>query len=341
MSIIEEVAARRQTEVLVNQRGSTVLEGIAKRLYDRQRAKISFAQLLADQNSLSTVVEQENLVGLAQKLVPLKTKLGIGFINVYRDGQELLNLGTTSKEKFLTPVVNAALSGLTKSSVAVSSKGLTVFTATPIKGSQGIVGALLVGTTLDGEALKSIKERDAIELALFYNGSLVTTTTHKINVVELLHKSKFTLSELQQLNKSLVRFHFYATAKFLENGDSLLALVPTQDLFLASKQREVFRYTGTLGLVVAVLLIGLLLAQDIANPLETMVTATRDILRGNYKQRVANTSHIQELNDLADAINYLAQQLEEQLAKLTHQAFHDSLTNLPNRAFLKNVCTKH
>ena len=341
ISVIEEIAARRHTEVLVNQRGSTVLEGIAKRLEERQRAKEIFAQLLADQKGLATVVEQENKIGLAQLLVPLKTKLGLGFIEVYtKDQRELLDLGASDQSFHHRPAIATALSGLTQSSAVVGSIGLTVFASTPIKGPRGIVGAIMVGRTLDGEDLKSIKERDAVELALFRNGSLVTTTTGNLDVVRLLGKSKLKLSELEQLNhRTLFRFNFHATAKSLDNGDMLVALVPTQDLILASKQRELLKLIGTLGLVGAILLVGLLLAKDIAKPLETMVAATKDILHGNYNQRVA-PSDIQELNDLAGAINYLAQQLQAQLAKLTYQAFHDSLTNLPNRALFEDCLHK-
>ena len=53
---------------------------------------------MADQDNLATVVEQRNKIALAQKLVPLKAKLGLGFIQVYTsENQELLNLGATEK----------------------------------------------------------------------------------------------------------------------------------------------------------------------------------------------------------------------------------------------------
>jgi diguanylate cyclase (GGDEF)-like protein len=43
-------------------------------------------------------------------------------------------------------------------------------------------------------------------------------------------------------------------------------------------------------------------------------------------------SPIRELNDLGGAINFLAQQVQRHIAQLTHQAFYDSLSELPNRA---------
>src|SRR5581483_6646771 len=84
-------------------------------------------------------------------------------------------------------------------------------------------------------------------------------------------------------------------------------------------------------LVIALIVVGMLLVRDIAGPLEDMVRAAREMARGQYLQRV-NPSSIRELNDLGSAINYLAQQVHQHIAQLTHQAFHDSLSTLPNRA---------
>lgn len=58
-------------------------------------------------------------------------------------------------------------------------------------------------------------------------------------------------------------------------------------------------------------------------------------IRGNYNKLVAS-SNIQELQDLGKAIDYLAKQLQVQISKLTYQAFHDSLTNLPNRPLFED-----
>jgi diguanylate cyclase (GGDEF)-like protein len=330
-SAIEEIASRTHLKVLVDRRGDVVLQGINKHLQDKQRENEIFAQLLAEQSGIAKLVGQNQKVGLAQVFVPLTTKLGIDCIEIYtKESRELLNLGFNDGVSH-DLLISTALSGLTKSEVAVSREGLTIFASTPIKSSQGIVGTILVGTTLHGEALKSLQDDNAVELAAFQGNQLVSTTTNNLELANLLKNFKHTSSELNQLNQTLERFNLYATVQPIENGGSLLALISTRELFLAAKQREAIKLIGTLGMVMGILVVGILLTRSVAKPLEIMVDATRRIIYGNYNLQMPPSFAARELNELAQAINYLAQQLQDQISKLTYQTFHDPLTNLPNR----------
>jgi len=140
------------------------------------------------------------------------------------------------------------------------------------------------------------------------------------------------VDQVGQLNATLGRLHFQSVAKPLGVDGVLLALVPTADLDAASQQRTLVVVGGVAALVVVLLFAVLFLARNIARPLESMVAATAKMVHGDFAQRVT-PSAIVELHDLAGAVNYLAEQVQLQLAKLTHQAFHDTLSNLPNRAF--------
>ncbi len=154
LALTGDLSARRQAEGLVIQRGNTVLEGITEQIEERRRTKEVFAQLLAGDDRLVSAVEAGDTIGAAQVLVPLKTELSLGFIDVHdREGQEFTKLGA-SEELMVPPLVDSALSGLTQSSAVVGDEGLQVSASTPIKGSQGIVGVMIVGVILDGEGLR-------------------------------------------------------------------------------------------------------------------------------------------------------------------------------------------
>jgi diguanylate cyclase (GGDEF)-like protein len=336
MGAIEEIASRTQLKILVERQGATALLGINKRLQDKRRENENFAQLLVEQNGIAKLVGQNQKVGLAQIFVPLKTRLGIDCIEIHtKEGRELLDLGL-SDEISHDVLLSNALSGLTKSDVVVSREGLTVFASAPIKSSQGIVGAIVVGTRLHGEALKSLQDNDMVELAVFQNNQLISTTTSNLELVNLLKNFKHSSNELKQLNQTLERLNLYATVQPIESGGSLLALISTRELFLTAKQREAIKLIGTLGMVLGILLVGILLTRSIVKPLEIMVDATRHIMYGNYNLQMPPSFETRELNDLAKALNYLAQQLQDQISKLTYLAFHDPLTNLPNRKLFED-----
>jgi diguanylate cyclase (GGDEF)-like protein len=335
ISAIEEISANKQMEILTEQQGSIVLQGIVQRLQDREKSKAVFAQLVAEQPNLGTLIETKNRLEVARLLLPLKLKLGLEFLEVH-DTQKRELLTLSSREEECPPfLIDTALTGLTKISTVISTEGLSVVASAPVKGQHGIAGVVMVGSILSSEDLRSAKGGESVELALFQSDNLVSLTTNQPAVVSLLKKFKFSRQELARINQTLSTYNFHAIAQELDNGGVLLALVPTKDLLLASKQRELLNVMGIIGLTVALLLLGILLARDIAKPLEAMVDATKEIVRGNYTHPVAST-HIQELNDLGGSVNYLAQQLQAQISKLTYQAFHDSLTNLPNRPLFED-----
>src|SRR5574341_1118691 len=184
--VFEERSMRRQQDALVTQRGQTVLAGIMSRLQDRQRAKQIFAQLLADQPEIARLIDRRDRVGLAQVLVPLKAKLGLGQIEVYGANRApLLALGPDIEE-LDPPLVRSALSGVSTSVAAVADEGLVVLAGAPVKGTQGIVGALVVGKVLEGAALEELKERGAVEIAVYAPDRLVGTTIAQADLAAFL-----------------------------------------------------------------------------------------------------------------------------------------------------------
>jgi diguanylate cyclase (GGDEF)-like protein len=336
--LVVELSVRTQSEQLVAQRGAAVITGIEQQLTERERAKRIYAQLLADQDGVPASTSDGDVVGLAQALAPEKAKLDLERIAIYGpNGDELLRLGPASEATVTRPLVSAAMAGLTRSTTTVSDTGLLVLGASPIKGSTGIIGALVVGRTLGADELKQIHQRDGVELALFRGKALVTTTTEGPELMRVLAGWTPSVHETHDLDGALAPLHFQGVSKSLGGDGYLLALVPTADLDTAAQQRLLVVGGGLAALVLTLSGTLLLLARTIARPLESMVLATARIVLGDYAQRVA-PSAIRELHDLAGAVNHLAEQVQLRVADLAHLAFHDVLTNLPNRArFLERL----
>lgn len=315
-ALAQELLTGWQEKALIGQRGAIVLESIAQRLQERRQSQQITAQLLADEVNLAAAVGERDKVALSRVLVPVKSTLRLGEISVYADdNRELLHLGAKDPRVLTEPLLASALAGLTHASVIVGSEGLTVLASAPIKGPRGIVGAIIVGSTLGGDTLSEIKDRDGLELAVFQDGSLTSSTLGHPELLRLLGESRLTEQRLVQLSQVIARFHFHATVRPIGDDGLLLALVPTQDLTVASQQRSLLACAG-IGVVVCVLaLLWLPLARSVTRPLESMVAVTQDMVRGNYQRRVP-PSHVRELDDVAGAVNFLAQQLETQRAEL-------------------------
>ncbi len=330
---LEEFADQRQAALLVNRRGDSVLQGITRRLQERERAKTVFAQLLAEDERVGYFTEHGDAIGLAQVLVPLRAKLELQHIDVYAgDGQHLLNLGPEDAHVGSDLIVESA-AGVTRSSVGVGTTGLIVSAAAPVKSPAGVVGALAVGAVLSPDALSEIRGRDAVEVAIFRNGALVSTTVADPDLVRILGDAGLVSRDLGTLAQRLQGFHFQGVAQPVAADGLLLALVPTEDLTGAADERNVIWVSGVAVLAAVLLLLGGLLVRDVAIPLQTMVMATKEIIRGNYRQRLRR-SPVREMDDLSSAINHLAGEVETQVGLLNHHAFYDPLTDLPNRALL-------
>ncbi|GAC1030724.1 EAL domain-containing protein [Pseudomonas sp. No.21] len=75
----------------------------------------------------------------------------------------------------------------------------------------------------------------------------------------------------------------------------------------------------------------LLLARSVSQPVRQLALATRRIGEGDYQSTV-ELHRSDELGQLAGTINRMREDIAERERQLAHNALHDSLTGLPNRA---------
>jgi diguanylate cyclase (GGDEF)-like protein len=206
-----------------------------------------------------------------------------------------------------------------------------VMAVSPVRSPKGIQGALLIGARLNHDQLVGHEAGQEIDLALAADGRLIATSSHQARVRNLLADQELSLTTLGRLNASLIGERIYAAAQPLDDESLLIALISTADLAAAGQQRLLITL-GSVGLLIlALILVNHWLLSGIAAPVRAMIAATRDIIGGRFERRI-ETGTLQELNELGEAVNHLAEQVQRQIDELTHQAFHDALSSLPNRA---------
>ncbi|MEP7242633.1 MAG: EAL domain-containing protein [Gammaproteobacteria bacterium] len=98
--------------------------------------------------------------------------------------------------------------------------------------------------------------------------------------------------------------------------------------------RDAMLVIGTLALLLATGM-GLLAGRSASRPIAALLQAARRIEEGRYDNPVA-VRGATDFRQLASTFNAMQNGIAEREARITHLAYHDALTGLPNRAFGEN-----
>jgi diguanylate cyclase (GGDEF)-like protein len=98
--------------------------------------------------------------------------------------------------------------------------------------------------------------------------------------------------------------------------------------------RDAMLVIGTIALAVAVGM-ALLAGRSASRPIAALVSAARRIEEGRYDAPVA-VRGAKDFRKLAATFNAMQTGIKEREARITHLAYHDALTGLPNRAYGEN-----
>ncbi|MFT3729012.1 MAG: EAL domain-containing protein [Terricaulis sp.] len=128
-----------------------------------------------------------------------------------------------------------------------------------------------------------------------------------------------------------------AVVRTLETIDGTQSVI----LFRSPLSMALSLYRGMFGSLIAIGFAGLallvtgtwLLARSITQPLSTLEAAARNLREGVYEPVSIATKD--ELSRLAESFNTMISAIRERESKITHLAYHDAETRLPNRAALE------
>ncbi len=90
-----------------------------------------------------------------------------------------------------------------------------------------------------------------------------------------------------------------------------------------------------LGFIVVTFSITMLLGRQFANPIQQLSEASRKIAQGDYQVGLHVRTNIAEIKNLSESLDHMRNELVRKSDEMQHQAQHDHLTGLPNRALLQ------
>lgn len=274
-----------------------------------------------------------------------RRQLGAEFaVVVRRTGAWAAHPGWSGAPQIHGPVHDVAvraLAGDDTGELVVVGQALFLVSAVPARFADEILGALVIGYRLDDTLAEQLAAQARCEAALFVNARVVATSLQRLARADVATRAATLPSgRTWEIVPGLQRIadRDYVMGAFPlghpgtgGGGEARLLLLsdwqPTQ-AFIDRLYRR-FVITGLVVLALA-LASAAVFGRRVSRPLRAIATAASEIAAGNLELRLPEDGPVESVT-VARAFNDMSQSLLAARDRLTHDATHDGLTELPNR----------
>ncbi len=201
-----------------------------------------------------------------------------------------------------------------------------------------VIGWAAMGFKVDDGLAKRIGDVVGVNVTLLVQGDdgvlIAASTLPAVERALLITNRKVEVMTDAPSIETVGHIRYLSFARRLDARSPVVVLLqkPMTDVLAPYDEvRDALFLIGGIALLLAAA-VGLLLGRGATRPLGDLVSAARRIQGGTYDTAV-KPSGGEEFRALAETLNAMQQDIAERELRITHAAYHDPLTGLPNRAY--------
>ena len=242
----------------------------------------------------------------------------------------------------LERAIAASLRGVAGRQIVTIRDQLFLVVVEPIRFADEVLGVMAVAHALDDGVAEEMARAGSFQVNLVAGTRLSGSSLHaagraRLERILVEHGGFQDVSGVSARLRDLGRDRyvegiFPLSEHAIADPSARLVLLedwrPTRE-FLAALRRQ---FAGAAGAVFVLALVGaVIFSRRTSRPVREIALAARDIAAGNWARQVPVTGSA-EAATMAEAFNAMSASLRATQERLLHDAFHDPLTHLPNRA---------
>jgi signal transduction histidine kinase len=284
-------------------------------------------KLLSNQEELQEAIAQKDPGALLRILLPLKAELHFDWVKVV-DGQAntLVNLRSSDLSELELQeaiAINAASSGSSVNDIVIAEdqKYSLLVSATPFKSRERIVGAVMVGTLVNHDLLKSIASGSSKEIIAVHNNRVIAVSSDKLPVATWQPPRQEGMVQRSQFNDQAYLSKSVVLSGLQRTNLGLVVLYPIAQLSKA--QQQLWMQLGVLFAIGAgfVILLGSIIARMLAKRLNAQFQQLQEALQ-NLKTTQAQLVQVEKMSSLGQMVAGIAHEINNPVNFIEGNSVH-------------------
>jgi putative nucleotidyltransferase with HDIG domain len=317
----------KRIEQVANEKMLRAQNIVTKTIRDAEKNINIKAKVIAESPLLSQAFGLKERINLLQALVPLKSSFKLSSLAVLdHKGKVILSIGDIAKEGQNLANFTPFKQGMTEMNVAHLSRNIygepILLSVNPIRSEQGVVGVLMASEPF-APLLYQIRKKYGYATLAVVNQRIIVKPALKITNLSKINRSVY--QDVIQEGKTRIaiinsdhnpyRAIYFPLKLHGENVGLVAAFVSDKDA--AYSKHAILRDIFSLNLLLLLIMmaIGYVIARSITKPVESLVTASKDIAEGKAVERVT-VPFRDEIGELADSFSKMAKSIRDRDTEL-------------------------